>query len=662
MRTPLMLGLVLLARACAQQTVAPSTEPVGPTRGEDVGGYNITSSFETGYRFRTVGGDLDKFRSDVNFGNGPRLLGSLLTVNSKDGHGWLFDEIVLSTQGLGDDPYQSATLRIQKNKLYRYDMSWRLSDYYNPALSLAQGLHRMDTERRMQDHDLVLLPQSRFQFFAGYSSNSQEGPALTTVQLFDGRGDEFPLIADIRRQSTEYRLGGQASLAGFKLNVLHGWEDFKDDTPLSQPVPQLGANPIDRTTLTSLQRTEPFHGTTPYWRVNLLTETRSWFAVNGRFTYSAGRRNFLQDESAVGTDRLGAARNVQVVVSGNGRRPVSTGNLTLSVFPTSRLTISNHTAVYSTRMEGDATFLQLNNATLQSQFLYFNLLAIRTVSNTTEANYRVAKWLGLTAGYQYSVRRIRSVEQFQSATGAAGTTPAEQENHLHAGLLGLRIQPIKPLTFTLDAEVGRTDRPFYTVSEKNYHALGARVQYKHKTLLLAAATRSSYNNNSISVTAYSSRARNYSLDASWVPRNWLAFDAGYSKQHLDTVGGIAYFTSSLILGEQSLYISNIHAINLGVRFGVGKRVDLYAGYNRVQDLGDGRSTAAGAGVGSALAAFASAQTFPLAYQSPLGRVSIRLHEKLRWNFGYQHYNYREDFFGLQNYRAHTGYSSLQWSF
>jgi hypothetical protein len=46
----------------------------------------------------------------------------------------------------------------------------------------------------------------------------------------------------------------------------------------------------------------------------------------------------------------------------------------------------------------------------------------------------------------------------------------------------------------------------------------------------------------------------------------------------------------------------------------------------------------------------------------LGRVSLRLHEKLRWNFGYQHYNYREDFFGLQNYRAHTGYSSLQWSF
>ena len=57
---------------------------------------------------RTVGGNLGKYRSDVNYGNGIRLLGSSLTVNSRDGHGGLFDEIVLTTLGLGNDPYQSA--------------------------------------------------------------------------------------------------------------------------------------------------------------------------------------------------------------------------------------------------------------------------------------------------------------------------------------------------------------------------------------------------------------------------------------------------------------------------------------------------------------------------------------------------------------------------
>ena len=63
-----------------------------------------------------------------------RLLSSYLTVNSKDGHGKFYDEIVLTTQGLGNDPYESAILRVQKNGLYRYDMQWRENQYYNPGL------------------------------------------------------------------------------------------------------------------------------------------------------------------------------------------------------------------------------------------------------------------------------------------------------------------------------------------------------------------------------------------------------------------------------------------------------------------------------------------------------------------------------------------------
>ncbi len=86
-------------------------------------------------------GNVGKYRSDVNYGNGVRLLSSQLTVNTRKGHGRFFDEIVISTQGLGGDPYESASFRIQKNRLYRYDLLWRLNDYYNPALPIAGGEH-----------------------------------------------------------------------------------------------------------------------------------------------------------------------------------------------------------------------------------------------------------------------------------------------------------------------------------------------------------------------------------------------------------------------------------------------------------------------------------------------------------------------------------------
>src|SRR5438105_1445262 len=109
--------LSMAAALYGQQVVAPTPEPIGSPRGKDSGGYNITNSFETGYRFSLIDGDLGKYRSDVNYRNGIRLLGSSLSVDSKDGHGHLFDHILLNTLGLGNDPYQSASLRVEKNSL-----------------------------------------------------------------------------------------------------------------------------------------------------------------------------------------------------------------------------------------------------------------------------------------------------------------------------------------------------------------------------------------------------------------------------------------------------------------------------------------------------------------------------------------------------------------
>ena len=116
------------------------------------------------------------------------------------------------------------------------------------------------------------------------------------------------------------------------------------------------------------------------------------------------------------------------------------------------------------------------------------------------------------------------------------------------------------------------------------------------------------------------------------------------------------------VAADSLYLSNINSIFLGARFDIGKRADFYAGLSRVQDVGDGRATSVGSGAGSTLTAFQIAQTFPLSFDSPMARLSFRISNKVRWNVGYQYYGYREDFFSSQNFRAHTGYTSLSFSF
>lgn len=649
-------GLTVLAAATllGQPNVAPTDAPVGPRRGQDLDGYNFTNSFETGYRWRDVSGNLGKYRSDVNFGNGIRLLGSSLSINSKEGHGKYFDELLLNTQGLGNDPYQFSSFRVQKNRLYRYDLLWRENAYYNPALPIASGQHLLDTNRRLQDHQIVLLPQSAFRLFAGYSRNSQTGPGLSTVNLFDQqRGDEFPLFTSVRRLQDEYRLGAELQLAGVRLSLQRGWEFFRDDTRHTAGT-EAGNSVGDRTALTSFRRDEPYHGSTDNWRIHLSTADSRRIHVGGRFTYAGTRRNFIFDELSTGTDRLGAARNRQVFVFGEGRRPVLATDLTITLNPTESLTVVNHTAFHHTRMDGDGTFNELNNGTGFGELIHFQFLGIRTVSTTTDVNYRISPMVGLFGGYQFSTRRIRSIEQLNFGDPVPDRLEAEQESRLHAGRFGVRFRPVKALTLIADGEIGRTDRPVFPTSEKNYHVLGGRIRYKARSVSLGGLARTNYNFNSASLYAHSSKGRTYSGDFSWTPQAWLGFDASYSKLHLDTLSGIAYFfNNAFVRNDRSRYISNIHSGAIHARVSAGRRVELLGGYVRTQDSGSDEQPVPGT-IGF--------QVYPLTFHSPMARISVLLTSRLRWNAGYQRYGYEEDALRTQNYRANTGFTSLSWSF
>jgi hypothetical protein len=656
----------------AQPAVAPTPEQVGSPRGETAGNYNITDSLETGYRWSLVGGDVGMYRSDVNFGNGLRVLGSNFTMNSKDGHGAYFDEILLNTVGLGNDPYQAVTLRIQKNGLYRYDMTWRLDDYFNPGLTISAGLHQMDTSRHMQDHQLTLFPQSHLRFELGYSRNTESGPALSSVQLFDDRSVAFPYFVDVRRQWNEYRVGMTALFAGFTLTLRRTWEFYKDDSASTFSGSEASNVPFDLTTLQTFQRSEPYHGSNPGWLGNLNASHKLW-GINARMTYVSGSGNFAMDEVATGLSRFGSANNQQILMNGTAQRPVLAGDFSASLFPTDKLTVVNNTAVHNTRIDGDSYLTQYNNGTGQATTLNFDFLGVRTIANSTDINYRPLPWLGFFAGYVYSDRQIRLEEAFAypQIFGTAASNLYESDSHLNAERLGARIRPIKNLTVNLDGELGHADHPLATISDRNYHTLGGRVQYRTKKLQLGAQYHLVYNENApLNLLSYSSRSRTASASASWAAKSWLSLDASYTNLHLDTVGALQFFAgtsfSQLQTAYSSIYVSNIHAANLGVRFSAGKRADILVGYTITKDTGDGRSTQVPAGVTDPVQAqLDQFQTFPLTFQSPMARVSIRITPKIRWNAGYQYYGYNEQFqlFSYsENYHAHTGFTSLLWSF
>jgi len=629
----------------AQQTVAPAPQSE-PSSGDTIGDYTVTQSFELGYRSLSVSGNEDTYQSQVNFGNGLRLFDSDVEAFSKDGNGLLFDQLSLKTEGLGNDPYESARFRIEKNGWYEYDLDWRLVDYFNPGLTTANGVDAENLQHRLQDHDLTLLPHSRVKFLLGFSRSTEDGPALTS---FDEIGlGAVPLFEDVRRTQDEYRLGVEAKIWGFKVNLLHDWEFFRDDTAIPQGDPA------------SFLRLQPDHGETSGWRGFLARDFGSTLAVNGRLTYQGSGHGSSVDEVTYNV-LPSTVPSQQVVVTGEASRPETAANLNVVWAPAERLSVTNQASFNQVEMNGNNTYTQFDTGTLDSVVLNFQLLGIRTISDAFDVTYDPRTWLGISGGYELSTRLFRSIaEATDNSEPAAGSY--RQTNTLNAGTAGIRLRPVKRLSINLSGELGHTNRPIYPVSEKNYHTFRGRVQYKLGSLLAAATAQTDSNVNSASISTFSSQSRDYGAEAGWAPRSWLTFDATWSRLHLNTAGGLAYFVdSALITGTESLYISNLHFVNAGVRLAAGKRADVYLGYSRVQDTGDGRSTAAGDGTNLA-PAFNAAQTYPLLYDTPLARVTVPLVARLRFNVGWQYYRYREQFLTSRDYHANTAYTSLAWSF
>jgi hypothetical protein len=355
-----------------------------------------------------------------------------------------------------------------------------------------------------------------------------------------------------------------------------------------------------------------------------------------------------------------------VITYGDAKRPVTNADLNLTYFPNDKLTVTNNTSVDDNHIVGNSYFEQFDLANLTATTLNFQYLGIILVTNSTDVHYHASKKFDFFTGYRFANRQIKSIQSGTNPGAPFANTIYKQSNMLNAGVAGVNWIIVPQLRLHLETEIGRNDDPFTLVTDKNYHKIDGRLQYKRKSIFASAGYSQTYNNDSITLTSYSSHARNYFANFTWAATDWIALDTGYSKMHLDTLGGLTFFAGtprvSLQTGE-SLYISNIHAANLGLRFSLKKRADLYFGYNLTLDTGDGRSSLMAPGTVAAL--LYNVQTFPLNFESPLARLTIPITKKIKWNAGYQFYDYHEQF-GLygnyQNYHAHTGYSSVLWAF
>ena len=129
-----------LRRATPARQPAPATPSDSATASPVPSDENwLTGYIDLGYRWVTgVFGSDDTYRSIVDLGSGPKLLGTDFTI--LDPKHRLFDRIDVRAYDWGDDPYSTLHVDVRKAKLYDFSADYRNIAYYNNLPAFADPL------------------------------------------------------------------------------------------------------------------------------------------------------------------------------------------------------------------------------------------------------------------------------------------------------------------------------------------------------------------------------------------------------------------------------------------------------------------------------------------------------------------------------------------
>ena len=670
-----VLGLMLPAASTRAQEQAPagsSADQSGP--GRNAGRFDMVSSMEVGVRGIVINGNADKYRSDLNYTPGFRLFDASLLLKSPDNEG-VFDKLLVNSRGWGGDPNRSLRVNAERTSWYRFDGNYRRFTYFNSLNNIALQQHTFNTEYRQGDFDLVLLPKNKkLNINLGYSLSRNSGDSVAT---YNYSGDQYPLLSPLRFASNEYRVGADAKVWIFDLSLQQGWRFFKEDTTYSVSTPQAGNNTTNQSVLNTFSRDVPVRGTTPFTRLSLHTLLAKRVDLTGRYIYSSGETVVSLVETATGKDASG--NNIvldRFNASGKAKRPYVVGDVGATWSVTRRLRISDTIRVNDFRINGAETLdeLRLGSRTTPAGDTQLPPVTVgtdfartkdyRRFVNQIEVDYDFHPRFSAHFGHRYTDRHIVLSE----LSPAAGETPEDPEiqifdNRTNAYIFGFKARPLSRWSVFFDMERGKADSVFTRV--ENFDFTNVRVRSILRPTRTLAINTSLVTRNNTNPTAPSEELGNllgvntasrvFTSSIDWTPDNKFYLSSGYTHTRFTSDTGVFFFlANNTLVDGRSRYFSRDNFAFITAFVEVHPLVRVYAGYriNKDEGQGDRVSTSPSVLIGS----------YPLQFQSPEARVSVKLHDRADWITGYQYFDFKERFGNRQFYHAHLPYTSLRFYF
>ncbi len=606
----------------------------------------ITGSIDMGYRWRTgVAGSFDTYRSIVNLGSGPKLLGADFSI--VDPKRRFFDQIRVRASSWGDDPNSSFHLDAKKEKLYDFNADYRNIAYFNFLPSYADPLlargtvlneQSFDTHRRFASFQLDLLPGNWFVPYLAYERDSGSGRGAT---VFVSDANEYAVPNTLRDRTNLYRGGVRVELRRFHVTLEEGGTTFRDDqsvfTASTTNNPGNSLTPVltQKLFLTNLLAAYGIGGHSTYSKVLFTGNATSWLDLYGQFLFSQPESdvNYRQTDtgSFVLLSQLLSFNSQQYLVSSAAKQPHTSASLGAEIRPLRRVRIVESWLTDRLHQSGSASSSQTLLPSRQTSAWLASSLATNYSQEEVDLFVDLTSRLTLRGGYRYVWGEARD-----ATLPPAGLKSSDQGKlRRNVGIGGIVFRPSQKLSISGEVEGGSSSGAYFRTSLYDYRKLRARAHYQATASLSLSAEFLLLNNqNPLPVSRYDYLAQQESLAFLWSPgdgKRW-DFQGSYSRSTLRS--DISYLVPQILLPERSSYRDNAHTLtalfsaNLPGYSGLTPKISVGGSFVR------------------------SSGSRPTSYYQPQAKLFVPVRKNVSWFTEWQYYGYGEAFYLYEGFRTH----------
>ncbi len=634
------------ALALAQEPpAAQSQAPPAPAADRPLTGW-----IDLGYRWRTdIGGSADTYRSIVNLGEGPKLIGSEFTW-APTNRRWI-ERVNVRAANWGGDPYGTLHVDAFKSRAYDFRGDYRDIAYFNflPSFAdplLARGItlneQSFDTRRHLGSYSLDLLPGNWFVPFVAFDRNSTFGTGAT---VFVSDANEYPVPTRLRDSTNLYRGGVRFELRRMHLTLEEGGTTFKDDQSLFS-----GANagnvrtPVLGKTLSlnGIQAAYGIRGSGAYSKGLFTANPVSWLDLYGQFLFSQPETDVNYQHNANGSlylqSQLLFYSGQQYLVSAAAKLPHTMASAGAEIRPMARIRIMQSWLTDRLHNAGSAnTQVSLAPGGTPGQAA---LLAssLATDYNQEEVNilFDATRKLTLRGGYRYVWGDASS-----AVLPAAGLSSATQGKlRRHTGLGAVIFRPSSKLSVTAEAEAATSSGVYFRTSLYDYQKVRAQARYQvTASLNLAADFIALSNQNPSPGIRYDYLALQESVSLFWTPGGSKLWDAQSSYMRSTVRSEIDYLTPQDLSPQVSRYRENAHTatalVNIHPRGAAPRAPTLSVGGSLYRSAG-----------------FLAATSRPTNYYQPLANLKVPVTRNLHLFAEWRYYGYGQAFYLYEGFRSH----------